>query len=128
MALIRATYFLFTVRGVFEASPEGGLEGGILFNAGCGSESEDESKREKNRAELHVLLENIFGDWDDKKALKRFRVSFESRGCLLPVAGKFFFHSFNYSWRAFKKIKECKVLPAEMQYSSTLPRGCTSRR
>ena len=91
MALIRATYFLFTARGVFEASPEGGLEGGILFNAGCGSESEDESKREKKRAELHVLLENIFGDWDDKKALKRFRVSFESRGCLLPVAGKFFF-------------------------------------
>ena len=91
MALRGFTYVVFIVRDVFEASPEGGLEGGILFNAGCGSESEDESKREKKRAELHVLLENIFGDWDDKKALKRFRVSFESRGCLLPIAGKFFF-------------------------------------
>ena len=50
MALIRDTYLLFTARGVFEAPPECGLEGGVLFNAGCGSESEDESKREKNRA------------------------------------------------------------------------------
>ena len=79
------------MRDVFEASPEGGLEGGILFNAGCGSESEDESKREKNRAELHVSFEKRLGGWDGRKALRRLRVSFKSRGCLLPVAGKFFF-------------------------------------
>ena len=57
MALIRATYFLFTARGVFEASPEGGLERGVFFNAGCGSESEYESKWEKNRAELHFSFQ-----------------------------------------------------------------------
>ena len=79
------------MRDVFEASPEGGLEGGILFNAGCGSESEDESKREKNRAELHVSFEKRLEELYERKALKRLLVSFESRGCLLPVGGKFFF-------------------------------------
>ena len=47
------------MRDVFEASPEGCLERGVFFNAGCGSESENESKGEKDRAEIHFWFEKI---------------------------------------------------------------------
>ena len=53
---------LFIARDVFEASPEGGLERGFLLDAGCGSESEDESEGEKNCAELHFSFEKRLGD------------------------------------------------------------------
>lgn len=72
MALIRATYVVFIVRDVFEASPEGCLERGFLFNAGCGSESEDESEGEKNRAELHFSFEKRLGDGTRGKRGKGF--------------------------------------------------------
>ena len=55
MALIRATYFLLTARGVFEAAPEGGLERGVLFNACSGSESSSTRARGKR-----IVLSFIF--------------------------------------------------------------------
>ena len=70
---------------------EGIHDRSFLLAASGGGNSKNGSQGEYDARKLHVLLEKIFGDWDDKKALKRFRVSFESRGCLLPVAGKFFF-------------------------------------
>ena len=65
-------FVVFIVRDVFEASPEGCLERGFLFNAGCGSESEDESEGEKNRAELHFSFEKRLGDGTRGKRGKGF--------------------------------------------------------
>ena len=74
-----------------QPSAERLIESSFLLAASGGGNSKNGSQGEYDARKLHFSFEKIFGDWDDKKALKRFRVSFESRGCLLPVAGKFFF-------------------------------------
>ena len=70
---------------------EGIHDRSFLLAASGGGNSKNGSQGEYDARKLHFSFEKIFGDWDDKKALKRLRVSFENRGLLLPEGEKFFF-------------------------------------